>query len=93
VRIHRQRTERKIKDVFGDEFGFRRGKRNTDALGMLRISKLTFDIDKELLRILAEDTLPCKLDQINADPKHNWYQLVVKKRLISKFHKVQCVEV
>ena len=28
---------------------------------------------------LAEGISPCKLDQINADPKGNWYQLVQKK--------------
>jgi hypothetical protein len=39
VQIHRQTIERKIKDILGDEFGLRRGKITTDALGMLRISK------------------------------------------------------
>jgi hypothetical protein len=32
-----------------------------------------------MLYRLAEGIWPCKLDQINADPKGNWYQLVWKK--------------
>jgi hypothetical protein len=36
--ILRRRIERKIKDVLGeDQFGFRRGKGTSDAVGMLRI--------------------------------------------------------
>jgi hypothetical protein len=41
---------KKIEDVLGeDQFGFRRGKENRDATGMLRIiSERTLEIDKEL---------------------------------------------
>ena len=31
------------------------------------------------LHRLAEGILPCRLDQINADPKGNWYWLVQRK--------------
>jgi len=38
AKILRTRTEKKIKDVLGEEqFGFRRGKGTRDAIGMLRI--------------------------------------------------------
>jgi hypothetical protein len=32
-----RRIEKKIQDVLGDQFGFRRGKGTRDAIGMLRI--------------------------------------------------------
>ena len=32
-----RRFEKKIEDVLGDQFGFRRGKGTRDATGMLRI--------------------------------------------------------
>jgi hypothetical protein len=32
-----------------------------------------------LLHTLEEGILPCKLEQINADPKGNWARLVQKK--------------
>jgi len=32
-----------------------------------------------LLHRLAEGIRPCKLDQINADPKENWHRLARKK--------------
>jgi hypothetical protein len=38
ARILRRRIERKTEDMLGDnQFGFRRGKRTRDAIGMLRI--------------------------------------------------------
>jgi len=38
AKILRRRTERKIKDVLGeDQFGFTRGKGTRDAIGMMRI--------------------------------------------------------
>jgi len=40
----------KVKEVLGEnQFGFRRGKRNRDATGMLKmISERTMDVDEEL---------------------------------------------
>jgi len=38
AKILRRRIERKIENVLGEEqFGFRRGKRTRDAIGMMRI--------------------------------------------------------
>jgi hypothetical protein len=38
AKLLRRRIERKIEDVLGDsQFGFRRGKGTSDAIGMLRI--------------------------------------------------------
>jgi len=50
AKIVRRRIERKIEDVFEeDQFRFRRGKRNRNAIGMLRIiSERTLEIDAEL---------------------------------------------
>jgi len=49
AKIFRRRIEKKIEDVLGDQFGFRRGKRTRDATGMLRIiSERTLEIDEEL---------------------------------------------
>jgi hypothetical protein len=50
ARLGRKRIERKTKDALGeDEFGFRRGKGTSNAIGMLRIiSEGTVDIDEEL---------------------------------------------
>ena len=49
AKIVRRRIERKIEDVFEeDQFRFRRGKRNRNAIGMLRIiSERTLDIDDQ----------------------------------------------
>jgi hypothetical protein len=45
----RRRIERKIEDVLGDRFGFRRGKGTRNAIGMLRIiSERTLEIDVEV---------------------------------------------
>jgi len=32
-----------------------------------------------MLQRLPEGTWPCKLDQINADPKEHWYEMMLKK--------------
>ena len=50
AKILRRRFEKKIEGVLGeDQFGFRRGKGTTDAVGMLRIiSERTLEIDAEL---------------------------------------------
>ena len=49
AKILRRRIEKKIEDVLGDQFGFRRGKGTRDAIGMLRIiSVRTLEIDAEL---------------------------------------------
>jgi len=49
AKILRRRIEKKIEDVLGDQFGFRRGKGFRDAIGMLRIiSERTLEIDEEL---------------------------------------------
>ena len=49
AKILRRRIEKKIEDVLGDQFGFRRGKGTRDALGMLRIiSERTLEIDEEI---------------------------------------------
>jgi hypothetical protein len=37
ARILRRRIEKKIEEVLGDQFGFRRGKGTRDAIGMLRV--------------------------------------------------------
>jgi hypothetical protein len=42
------RFERKIQDVLGDQFGFKRGKETRNATGMLRISEQTLKTDAEL---------------------------------------------
>jgi hypothetical protein len=69
------RIVKKIEGVLGDEqFGFRGGKGTRNAIGMMRIvAEWTLEIDECLLHRLAEGIRPCKLDQINADPKENWH--------------------
>jgi hypothetical protein len=49
TKIFRRRIEKKIEDVLReDQFGFRRGKGTRDAIGMLRISERTLEIDEEV---------------------------------------------
>ena len=50
AKILRRRIEKKIEDVLGEyQFGFRRGKGITDAIGMIRIiAERTLEIDEEL---------------------------------------------
>ena len=83
AKILRRRIEKKIENVLEeDQFGFRRGKGTRDVIGMMRIiAERTLEIDEELclLHRLAEGIRPCKLDQINADPKENWHPLARKK--------------
>jgi len=66
ARILRRRIERKIEDVSGqDQFEFRRGKGNRDAVGMLRVvSERTMEIDAEL-RV-------CFIDWQKAFDRVNW---------------------
>jgi hypothetical protein len=77
AKILRRRFEKKIENVLGgDQFGFIRGKGTRNETGMLRIiSERTLEIDAELclLHRLAEGVWLNQLDQINADPKGNWY--------------------
>jgi hypothetical protein len=47
VRILRRRITKKIEDVLGDRFLFRRIKGTRDAVGMLRIIQV-WEIDEEL---------------------------------------------
>jgi len=51
------RIERKLQDVLGDQFGFKRGKGTRNATGMLRISEQTVEIDAEVI-------WPSQLDQL-----------------------------
>jgi hypothetical protein len=88
ARIIRRRIERKSEDALGeDQFGFRRGKGNRDAVGMLRIiSERTLVIDEELCT--------CFIDWQKAFDHVNWTKLMQivkgtgtdwrKRRLISK---------
>jgi len=50
AKILRRRIERKIEAVLeGDQFGFRRGKRTRNAIGMMRIiAERTLEIEEEL---------------------------------------------
>jgi hypothetical protein len=59
AKILKRRIERKIEDILGEnQFGFRRGKRTRDAVGMMRIiAERTLEIDEGtvcLLHRLAE---------------------------------------
>ena len=65
AKILRRRIEKKIEDVLGDQFGFRRGKGTRDAIGMLRIiSERTLEIDEELCI--------CFIDWQKAFDRVNW---------------------
>ena len=83
AKILKRKIEKKIEAVLGeDQFGFRTGKRTRDAIGMMRITaERTLEIVEELCLFhrLAEGIRPCKLDQINADPKENWHRLARMK--------------
>ena len=74
--IRRKRTERKI-DEHGDQFAFRRGKETRDAIRMLSIiwERTLKKWIVCLLRRLAEGIWPCKMYQINTDPKGNWCEM------------------
>jgi hypothetical protein len=96
ARILRRRIERKIEDALGeDQFGFRRGKGSRDAIGMLRISERTFDIDEKLCA--------CFINRQKAFGRVNWIKLMQilkrtaidwsERRLISKLHMEQSVKI
>jgi hypothetical protein len=68
-KILRRRIEKKIEDVLGDQFGFRRGEGTRDALRMLRIiSERTLEIDAELC--------VCFIDWQKAFDRVNWTKLM-----------------
>ena len=75
----RRRIERKFEDVLGeDQFDFRRGKGSRDAIGMMRIiaeRNLAMDEKMCIFFIDWQTGRPCKLNQINAEPKDSWYRL------------------
>jgi len=49
VRILKRRIDKKVEDVLGDQFGFRRGKGTRNSIGMLHIiSEQTLDVDEGL---------------------------------------------
>ena len=70
AKILRIRNEKKIEDVLGeDQFGSRRGKGTSDAIGMLRIiSKRTSEIDEELC--------VCFIDWQKASDRVKWTKLM-----------------
>jgi len=60
---------------------------------MLRmVSEQTLDMDEELCAYfrLAEGIWPCKLDQINADPKGAWYWMAWKMTDQQIVHGSEC---
>jgi len=96
AKILRRRIEKKIEDVLGDQFGFRRGKGTRDTIGMLRIiSERTSEIDEELS--------VCFIDWQKAFDRFNWTKLmqILKEigidwreiRLISNLYMAQSVKV
>jgi len=96
AKILRRRIEKKIENVLGDQFGFRRGKGTRDATGMLRIiSERTLEIDEELC--------VCFIDWQKAFDRVNWTKLMQilrgtgiewrERRLISNFYMTQSVKV
>jgi sorting nexin-29 len=97
ARILRRRIERKTEDVLGeDQFGFRRGKGTSDAIGMLRIiSERTLIIDEELCA--------CFIDWQEAFDRVKWTKLMQilkrigidwrERRLISKLYMEQSVKI
>ena len=70
AKILKRRIEKKIEDVLGeDQFGFRRGKGTTDAIGMMRIiAERTLEIDEELC--------VCFIDWQKAFDRVNWTKLM-----------------
>jgi hypothetical protein len=80
VRILRNRIERKIEDLLGDRFGFRRGTGTRVAIGMLRIISMNFVHGRvNMCFIDWQEACNCvnwtKLMQIL---KLKWYQLLQK---------------
>ena len=97
TRIFRRRIEKKIEEVLGEhQFGFRRGKRTRDAIGMLRIiSERTLKIDNDLCVCFigwkqAFDRVNwIKLMQILKGTGFHWHE----RRLISNLYKTQSVRI
>jgi hypothetical protein len=96
AKILRRRIKKKIEDVHGDQFGFRRGKKTRDAIGMLRIiSERTLEIDEELSI--------CFIDWQKALDRVSWTKLMQilkeigidwrERRLISNLYRAQSVKV
>ena len=97
AKILRRRIERKIEDVLGEhQFGFRRGKGNRDANGMMRIiAERTLEINEELCI--------CFIDWQKEFDRVNWTKLIQilkrtgidwrERRLISKLYMDQRVKV
>jgi hypothetical protein len=88
-----RRIEKKIEDVLGDQFGFRRGIGNRNAIGMLRIiSERTLETDEELS--------VCFIDWQKAFVRVNWTKLMQilketgidwrERKLISNLYMAQC---
>jgi hypothetical protein len=64
-----RRIEKKIDDVLGeDQFRFRKRKESRDALGMLRISKQTLELDQKLRA--------CFIDWQKAFDRVSWTKLI-----------------
>jgi hypothetical protein len=93
AKMLRRRTEKKPEDVLGeDQFGFRRGKGTRDAIGLLRISERTLEIDEELSF--------CFIDWQKKFDRVNWTKLMQilketgidwrERRLISNLYMAQC---
>jgi hypothetical protein len=89
AKILRRKVKKKIEDVHGDQFGFRRGKRTRDATGTLKIiSERTLEIDEELT--------VCFIDWQKMFDRVNWTKLMqilkkigidwCKRRLISNLY-------
>jgi hypothetical protein len=97
TRVLRSRTGKKIEDVLReDQFGFRRGRGISDAVGMLRaVSEQTTDIDGELCA--------CFIDWQKECGSVNWTKLVLilkrngidlrERRLINNLYMDQIVRV
>ena len=83
--IHGRGFERKIEDILGDQFGFRSGKGNGDAMLTVNAEsniRTNFGHRSRIVRLLhrpAKGFLPCKLEEVNVDTKGNWYRLASKK--------------
>ena len=96
AKILRRRIEKKIEDVLGGQFGFRRGKGTRYAIGMLRIiSERTLEIDEELSVSFIDwqkafDRVNwTKLMQILRGNDIDWHD----RRLISSLYMAQSVKV
>jgi len=96
AKILRRRIEKKIEDILGDQFGFRRGNGTRDAIGMLRIiSERTLEID--------EEPSVCFIDWQKVSDRVNWTKLmqIIKengidwreRRSISNLYMAQSVKV